>query len=88
MPRRRGYRLGDHLVEDSQGTVRYASEVRKGRYGRQKGLDNVYVGDLDDAGVDDLDHPLRRRKEPKMRKPVTGEPRIIWEFYDENGDPV
>ena len=88
MPRRRGYRLGDHLVVDSNGITRYASEVRKGQFGRQKGLDNIYYKDLDDPGVDDLDQPLRRRKQPKLQKPITGDERIIWSYYDENGDPV
>jgi hypothetical protein len=86
MPRRRRYKLGEHLVIDETGTVRYASEVSRGVAGTQKGLDSVYY--VDEPGRDDLPQPLLRRKEPRMRPPLTGPLRIIWEFYDENGNPV
>ena len=84
MPRRRGV-LGEHLVTDTQGTVRLASEVVRGQNGRQKGQ-LVHPRDFDEPGRFDL--PQVRPVPRPMAGPAGNKPRQTWRVRDENGDSV
>lgn len=65
---------GAHLVVDTYGDERWASDVTVGRYGSQKGR-VVPADEVDEPSRSDLRRGRVRERKRRLDEPITGPPK-------------